>query len=370
MKMVIAAGGTGGHLFPGIAVAEVMRDIYSDIKITFVGTERGIEQEILQREGLDHQVLRVGRIKGEGLAGKLRTVLTLPRSLWQAKQILDRIMPNIVFGIGGYSSGPMILAAFLLRIPRAILEPNAIPGFTNRMLSHFVTRVFIAFPETASFFGHRKIRLTGTPVRKNLNSQLRRSVDNSLSNSPGNFQRHFHIVVLGGSQGARSLNEAMIKVLPLLERSERPFKVTHQTGTRDYERIKEAYERSLVEHEVQSFIKDMASLYHQADLVVGRSGASTVAELIETQTPCVLVPYPFAADDHQRYNAQSIVNAGGGEMLLRGHLEEKLGERILYLASHEEELKRMRENLSKMRKIPAAQAVARECLELMHVSNS
>lgn len=368
MKMVIAAGGTGGHLFPGIAVAEVMRDM-SDIKITFVGSERGIEQEILRHEGLDHEVLRVGRIKGEGLAGKLKTILTLPRSLWQARQILNRLMPHIVFGIGGYSSGPMILAAFLLRIPRAILEPNAIPGFTNRMLSHFVTRIFIAFPETVSFFGDRKmskVRLTGTPVRKNLKpkSQI------PLENSPSNFQRPFHVVVLGGSQGARSLNEAMIKILPLLQQSGRSFKVTHQTGAKDYERIKEAYARSPIEHEVEPFIKDMASLYHQADLVVSRSGASTIAELIETQTPSVLIPYPFAADDHQRYNAQSIVNAGGGEMLLRGQLEEKLGERILHLASHKEELKKMRENLSKLRKMPAAQAVARECLELMHVSNS
>lgn len=355
MKMLIAAGGTGGHLFPGIAVAETVKHLVPDAEIAFVGSERGLEQEILEREGFSHEALRVGRIKGEGVIQRFKTMISLPKSFLQASEILRRQAPEIVFGIGGYSSGPMILAAFFSKIPRAILEPNAIPGFTNRMLSRFATRIFIAFPETGRFFPRKRTRLTGTPVRESLKAKVLQKTQDEP----------FCLAILGGSQGAHSLNLAVIRLLPQLKQSGRRFHMVHQTGARDFEMVRKAYQESSVSHEVKPFFEDMGSVYRKADLVVSRSGASTVAELMETQMPSILVPYPFAADDHQRFNARSIVRAGGGEMILDDQLEEEFAERILYLESHREELKTMRKNLSHMRKVPAAEAVARECLELI-----
>src|SRR5579885_3074824 len=205
MKLAIAAGGTGGHLFPGIAVAEVFREMNPAGEVLFIGSERGLEKEILEREGWKQTALSVGRIKGEGFVSRLKTMLRLPASLMQARRILSDFDPDIVYGIGGYSSGPVILAACFMGIPRAILEPNAIPGFTNRVLSRFVNRVFIAFPEAERFFVKTKTRRTGTPVRKTL-SAIGEKRAAGVAADPG---KPFTVLVLGGSQGALALNRAM-----------------------------------------------------------------------------------------------------------------------------------------------------------------
>lgn len=357
--MLIAAGGTGGHLFPGIAVAEVFKEANPGGEIVFVGSERGLEKDILEREGLKHRTLQVGRIKGEGLGQKIRTFFELPRSLMQARALLKELRPDVVFGIGGYSSGPVILSAFLRRIPRAILEPNAIPGLTNRILGRFVNRVFVAFPEAASYFPAKKVRLTGTPVRKKLSS----IADRVRVDAP------FTIAVIGGSQGATALNRAVVDLLPALEKSGdksgKSFRLIHQTGENDFEWVRDAYEKSKVPHRVSAFIAEMEDVYAEADLLIGRAGASTVAEVIATRTPAVLVPYPFAADDHQRFNALSLVEAGGAEMVMNRDLGEQLAGRVLHLASAPEEIRMMRENLAKMSKVPAAEVVTRECLAMM-----
>lgn len=357
MKLAIAAGGTGGHLFPGISVAEVLREKDPGGEVFFIGSDRGLDKEILEREGLPHEALPVGRIKGEGIAARMRTLLDLPKAFWGACRLLRQKMPNMVFGIGGYSSGPVILAAFFQGRPRAILEPNAIPGFTNRALARFVDRIFIAFPETGRFFPRKKIRLTGTPVRRGL-TRVGRNRQAALTKTT------FTLLVLGGSQGATSLNRAMARCLPALEASGRSFRIFHQTGTRDLDSVREAYKKTRLTHEVNAFIEDMVSAYTEADLAIARAGASTLAELIETGTPSLLVPYPYAADDHQRMNAIELVEEGGAEMILDKDVEGLLERKILHYEGHREELATMRKNLASLRRVPAAELIAKECLEL------
>ncbi len=358
MKLLIAAGGTGGHIFPGIAVAEALKKREAASEVLFVGSERGLEEEILKKEDLPHVSLRVGRLKGEGFRQRLRTFVRLPGSLLQARSILAQTCPDVVLGIGGYSSGPVILAALLRRIPRAILEPNAIPGFTNRVLGRFVGKICISFAETARFFPKTKTRLTGTPVRRVLTEigEKRRPL-------PGG-DRPFTILLFGGSQGATALNKAMVALLPALENSGKSFRIIHQTGSQDREWVRKAYENSKIPSVVEAFIGDMAAVYREADLVVSRAGASSIAELIETRSASILVPYPYAADDHQRFNAQSLSGIGAAEILLNRDLESKLGARILHYEAKRSELETMREKLATLRKVPAADAVAAECLAM------
>ncbi len=358
MKLAIAAGGTGGHLFPGIAVAEIFREMNPAGQILFIGSDRGLEKEILEREGLRHVALNVGRIKGEGFLGRAKTLFRLPMSLRQARAILEEFGPDAVFGIGGYSSGPVILAACLRRLPRAILEPNAIPGFTNRMLSRLVHRIFIAFPEAERFFVKSKTRRTGTPVRKKLSEIGERRVGENPS-------KPFNILVLGGSQGATAMNRAMTDLLPRIESSGKEFRIVHQTGKTDYEWVREAYAKSKVPYEVMAFIPNMDQVYASADLVISRAGASTVAELVATGSPSILVPYPFAADDHQRFNAKSVADEGGAEVVLNQDLGAKLGERLFFYEANRGELVRMSANLKKIQGVPAAETVTRELFSLM-----
>jgi UDP-N-acetylglucosamine--N-acetylmuramyl-(pentapeptide) pyrophosphoryl-undecaprenol N-acetylglucosamine transferase len=343
-------------LYPGIAVAETLKKEDPSGAVSFVGSGRGIEEEILKMEGFEHQSLSIGRLKGEGWREKIRTLFRIPSAIREAQTILATRMPDVVFGIGGYSSGPVIIAALLKRLPRAILEPNTIPGLTNRILGRFAQKIFISFPETARFFPRKKVRLTGTPVREELTEIGR----NRVPAAPGKL---FTILVLGGSQGATAINQAIVDLLPTFDGEK--VKVIHQTGSKDFTWVKNAYDKSLMPHAVSPFIKDMAAVYREADLVVSRAGASTIAELIETRSPSILVPYPYAADNHQKYNALSIVQAGGAEMVLNERMGEILGNRILYYMENRKYLERMKDGLSNLRKVPAAEAVAKEFLEMV-----
>lgn len=363
MRLLIAAGGTGGHLFPGISVARALKEINPGGEVLFVGSERGLEKEILEREGFRQEALRVGRLKGEGWIGKLKTLMSLPGSLCQARGILKEFAPDVVFGIGGYSSGPMILAARWLGIPRAILEPNAIPGFTNRLLWRFSDLVFVAFEKAKAFFPEKKVRLTGTPVRSEL-TEIGRESPPLKKGGSGDFT----ILVLGGSQGATAINKAMVAALPVLEASSRPFRIIHQTGANDEAWVKEAYAQSKIPHEVSAFVTDMGKVFREADVVVSRAGASTVSELLATRKPSILVPYPFAADDHQRFNAEDVAKTGGAEVIVNSELAEKIAGRLLDLEAHPETIEAMKKNLAQAQRVPATEAVLKEILKL-HVSH-
>ncbi|HEX5037224.1 MAG TPA: undecaprenyldiphospho-muramoylpentapeptide beta-N-acetylglucosaminyltransferase [bacterium] len=365
MRLLIAAGGTGGHLFPGISVARAFKEANPGGDVLFVGSERGLEREILEREGFRQVALNVGRLKGEGWTQRLKTLLSLPGALLQARSILKGFRPDLVFGIGGYSSGPMILAARSRGIPRAVLEPNAIPGYTNRKLAKSVDRIFIAFPKAKEFFPESKVRLTGTPVRAELTEIGRAEIPPGPPSSKGG---EFTVLVLGGSQGATAINKAMTAALPKLEASGKALKIIHQTGTKDEAWVKEAYAKSKIPHEVSAFIADMARVYREADLAVSRAGASTCSEILATRTPSILVPYPFAADDHQRFNAASLAESGGAEVIANDELAAKAADRILHYESNRAELADMKRKIGEAQKTPATEAVLRELLKL-NVSN-
>ncbi|MBI3541268.1 MAG: undecaprenyldiphospho-muramoylpentapeptide beta-N-acetylglucosaminyltransferase [Deltaproteobacteria bacterium] len=357
MKLIIAAGGTGGHLFPGIAIAKALKKRSAEHQVSFIGLDRELEKDILKREGFSHQALEIGRIKGEGLKQRFTTFMSLPKAYRQAAALLEEHQPDVVLGIGGYSSGPVILAAMMKRIPRAILEPNAIPGFTNRMLGPFSNRIFVSFPEASRFFSKKKVKWTGTPVRHEL-TQVGINRITALN------QRSFTILVLGGSQGATAINKAVVALLPAIKESGHMIRFIHQTGERDYEWVRSAYRTSGIAHEVTAFLRDMPVVYKQADLTITRAGASTIAELIETKTPAILVPYPFAADDHQKANAMSLVRTGAAEMILNNELEKNLAERIFYYEGNRDALEKMTQSLKQLGKNPASEAIVEECLKL------
>jgi UDP-N-acetylglucosamine--N-acetylmuramyl-(pentapeptide) pyrophosphoryl-undecaprenol N-acetylglucosamine transferase len=303
MKLVIAGGGTGGHLFPGVAIAEELRARDPGAEITFVGTARGIEARVLPELGWPLELIQVSGLKTVGIAGAIRGLFKLPRAWWQARRLLKRLRPDAVIGVGGYASGPLVLAAKLRGIPTAICEQNSIPGLTNKILGRLVRRVFLSFERSKSFFNPKKILMSGNPVRRELVAKLTapgaRATDDRI-----------HILVSGGSLGAVAVNELAATALIALAKDHR-IAITHQTGEKDLEVTRARYREAGIAAECHAFIKDMAATYLAADLVIGRAGATTVAELAIAGKPAVFIPYPFAADNHQELNAQEMADQGG-----------------------------------------------------------
>ena len=316
MKVVIAAGGTGGHLYPGIAVArEVLAEPGNEV--LFVGTEQGIEARVLPKESLPVQFITVGKLKGMGIGSRVRTVLTLPRSLLQSAGLLRRERPDAVVGVGGYASGPVALAAWLLRIPLVIVEPNSYAGLANRVLGRFAKQVFVCFPgrDLQGFFPAKKKVLTGPLVRKGITGGDRSTAFAEFGLEPARFT----VFVMGGSGGAHAINMAMKVAAPELAQVA-GLQVLHQTGEKDVEEVRTGYRSAGVKAAVLPYIHDMPGAYAAADLVVCRSGATTVAELAVCGKRAVLVPYPFAADNHQEHNARSLAERGGGEVIVQKDL--------------------------------------------------
>jgi len=316
MKIVIAAGGTGGHLYPGIAIArEVLAEEGNEV--LFVGTEQGIEARVLPKESLPVQFITVGRLKGMSTRSIVKTIVTMPRSLSRSVGLLRRERPDAVVGVGGYASGPVALAAWLLRVPLVIVEPNSYAGLANRVLGRFANTVFVCFPgrDLQGFFSAKKKVLTGPLVRKGITGGDRSRALAAF----GLESAWFTVFVMGGSGGAHAINMAMkeaaqeLKGVPGLQ-------VLHQTGEKDVEDVKDGYQRAGVKAAVLPYIHDMAGAYAAADLVVSRAGATTVAELAVCGKRAVLIPYPFAADNHQEHNARSLAERGGGEVIVQKDL--------------------------------------------------
>jgi len=316
MKVIIAAGGTGGHLYPGIAIArEALAGAGNEV--LFVGTEQGIEARVLPKESLPVRFITVGRLKGMGLGSIIRTLFTLPRSLAQSVSLLRHERPHAVVGVGGYASGPVALAAWLLRIPLMIVEPNSYAGLANRVLGRFANRIFVCFPgrDLQGFFSAKKKVLTGPLVRKGITGGDRGRALAAFGLETGRFT----VFVMGGSGGAHAINRAMKEAAPELKNIA-GLQVLHQTGEKDVEDVKEGYRQAGVKAAVLPYIHDMAGAYAAADLVVSRSGATTVAELAVCGKRAVLIPYPFAADNHQEHNARSLAELGNGEVLVQKDL--------------------------------------------------
>jgi UDP-N-acetylglucosamine--N-acetylmuramyl-(pentapeptide) pyrophosphoryl-undecaprenol N-acetylglucosamine transferase len=321
VRLLIAGGGTGGHLFPGLAVAEALLARVAPAEVRFVGTRRGIEARAVPRAGLPIDFIEVGTLKGQGVAGLARTLVGLPWALLQAMRIVRRFGPDLVLGVGGYASGPVVAAAALLGRRTAIMEQNAVPGLTNRWLGRLVDRVFTSFePDPARTpFPRGKVVRTGNPIRRAF-----RSAPSRLASEDGRL----HLLVFGGSAGARRINEAMAAALPALGRFRGRLAIVHQTGEPAREGVEAGYRAAgwdAASADVRAFIDDMAGQYAWADLVVCRAGASTAAELTAVGRPAILVPYPFAADDHQEANALALVEAGAA---VRVRDAELTGERL------------------------------------------
>lgn len=311
MRLLIAGGGTGGHLFPGVALAEELRARDPQATIKFVGTRRGIEARVLPDLGWDLAFIEVSGLKTVGTLGAVKGFFRLPRALWQARRIVKQFAPDAVIGVGGYASGPVVLAAKLRGIPTAICEQNSIPGFTNKLLGRFVRRIFLSFDESRRFFKPSKIEMSGNPVRRELVQKL-------LAASPS-APGPVHVLVVGGSQGAVAVNSLAAQALAALAK-DLPLAIVHQTGEKDLEPTRARYREAGVAADCRAFIKDMAAAYQQADLIIGRAGATTVAELAIAGKPAIFIPYPFAADNHQELNAREMADRGAALMFRQAEL--------------------------------------------------
>jgi UDP-N-acetylglucosamine--N-acetylmuramyl-(pentapeptide) pyrophosphoryl-undecaprenol N-acetylglucosamine transferase len=352
LKVILAGGGTGGHLFPGVAVAQEFQRRDPMTSVLFVGTPQGIEARALSPLGYRLELLAVRGLKGRGARGVLDALYGVPASLWQSLKILREFRPDIVIGLGGYASGPMLLAAALRRIPRVIMEQNLRPGFTNKRLARFVDCVFTSYAESERFFPRARVLETGNPVRWQKLPAAR----------PGD---KFTLLVFGGSAGARRINFAVIDALKLVGDLAANLKIIHQTGGADHAEIARAYESLGFEAEVVPFIDKMDEAYARADLIVCRAGATTVAELTAFGKAAILVPYPYAIYDHQRGNAEALVARGAAEMILDQELAgEKLAGRLRFYIAAPERVASIADAARKMGRPRAAAAITEECYAL------
>jgi UDP-N-acetylglucosamine--N-acetylmuramyl-(pentapeptide) pyrophosphoryl-undecaprenol N-acetylglucosamine transferase len=350
MRLLIAGGGTGGHLFPGVAIVEELRARDPSAEVLFVGTARGIEAEVVPRLGYPLRLIDASGLKTVGRLGALRGLIRVPRALWQSRRILREFRPDAVIGVGGYASGPVVLAAWLRRIPTAILEQNSIPGLANKLLGRLVPRVFLAFDETRRFFKEEQIRLSGNPIRRAIRAGLQ-----SAARAPDPEHDRFRVLCFGGSLGARAVNQIVVEAMKQL--GDR-VALVHQTGKDDAGPIAAAYRDAGLTVDVRAFIEDMAAEYGRADLVIARAGATTIAELTTVGRPAILIPYPFAADNHQERNAQALADAGAALVFRQSELDGvKLAAAVKDLADDPGRLERMQSAMKSLGRPEAAETI-------------
>ena len=369
MRVLIAGGGTGGHLFPGIAVAEELRSRLG-AEVSFVGSSYGIESRAVPRAGFQVDLLPVRGLLGEGATGLLRAMWRLPVSVVTAWRILARRKPELVVGVGGYASFPAVLAAPARRVPVVLLEQNAMPGVTTRLLARFARRVCVSMPQARAALAGARVVVTGNPIRGYRAADARTDPGAQLggasvepaagSAARGADGRGFRLLVFGGSAGAHRLN---LIVPEAARRVGRKLAIVHQTGAADRSAVENAYRAAGLDAEVHDFIHDMPREYARADLVVCRAGATTLAELTALGLPAILVPYPFAAGDHQRWNAAALVAVGAAWMVLDRELDpEKLGGLIRRAIDDPPALAAMRAQARALGRPDAAARVVAECL--------
>jgi UDP-N-acetylglucosamine--N-acetylmuramyl-(pentapeptide) pyrophosphoryl-undecaprenol N-acetylglucosamine transferase len=337
-------------LFPGVAIAEEIRAREPAAEILFVGTARGIEARVCPQLGWPLELIDISGLKTVGAAGAIKGALRIPRAILQSRRILRRFRPDAVIGVGGYASGPVVLAARLQRVPTGILEQNSIPGLTNKLLGKITRAVFLAFDETRRFFRAKKILMTGTPIRAQLKARLV-SATASTNAVP-------HVFCFGGSLGAKAVNALMVEAADDLHQRGVKLTITHQTGKEDREPILARYRAAGVDADVRDFIDDMAAEYARADLVVSRAGAATVAELAAIGRPAILIPYPTAADNHQEINARALSDAGAAVVIRQRDLTgAKLANEIATLVEDGARLERMRSAMRSLGRPDAAGAI-------------
>ena len=360
MTIVIAAGGTGGHLYPAIAVAREFLQSDPSTRILFVGTTRGIERKVLTHEGFSLQYINANPFMGKRPIEMMKALATLPMSVWQSLRILKSQGADLVFGVGGYTSPAMLMAAFIRRIPGVILEPNAYPGMANKVVAPLVQRIFLAFESTMQFFDRQKTRVVGTPVRQAFLDAVKPDAGR------GETGTKRHLLIFGGSQGAKAINSAMIEALPLLATLKQDLVITHQTGEADHARVVAAYEEAGVSAQVVPFLYDMPAVLRTADLVVSRAGAMTIAELTACGKPAILIPLPTAIYNHQLRNAEVMARAGAAVLLPQGELSGAgLARSVTDIMRDPQRLQAMSRHSWTMRRSDAAEAIVRECYDVI-----
>jgi len=370
LRIAVAGGGTGGHLFPGIAIAQEFMTRNLQNEIIFVSTGNPLEQRILSKMNFVLERITVEGIKGRGLWNQFKAICKLPRGIFDAFRILGRFKPHLIVGLGSYSAGPVVLAARLLGIKVVLHEQNLLPGITNRLLTRFADMIFVSFEDSKSRFAFRsksrfassRIQFTGNPVRKDIlgNSGPQRTED-----SAGSGQKPFTVLIIGGSQGAHRINVTVTEALNHLNPKDDLYFI-HQTGTADENMVKDAYTRYGVPSMVQPFFDNMAELYQKADLMICRAGATTVAEIAALGKASIFIPFPYAADDHQTLNAESLSKSEAAEMILEKELNaEVLVEKIEHYARNPEALKDMAQNARAFGNPKAAADIVDCCYRLL-----
>ncbi|HEX9079078.1 MAG TPA: undecaprenyldiphospho-muramoylpentapeptide beta-N-acetylglucosaminyltransferase [Desulfuromonadaceae bacterium] len=361
MKLIIAGGGTGGHLFPGIAVAEEFLSRDPDNQVLFVGTERGIEARAVPAAGYRLELISAAGIRGKGGLSQIKGALMMLYGYAQSRTILKEFRPDLVLGVGGYASLPMVLAARGMQVPRFIHEQNAIPGQTNRLLARVADRAFITLEESAKFFPEEKTLLTGNPLRRQI---LAQAAATAAEEPRTGGQGRFRLLVFGGSQGAHAINMAMLGALPFLEQVADRLEICHQTGAKDSDEVAEAYRRHGFAGSATPFIDDMASAYRKADLVICRAGATTIAEVTACAKACIFIPFPHAVDDHQRRNAEALLKKQAGFMLLERELSgERLAGMIRELMDDPDTVRRTGRLAFSLARLDAARIIVDEMMK-------
>jgi UDP-N-acetylglucosamine--N-acetylmuramyl-(pentapeptide) pyrophosphoryl-undecaprenol N-acetylglucosamine transferase len=329
MRAILAGGGTGGHVIPALAIAHALKDGYR-AELLFIGTARGIENRLVPAAGYPLKLVKVGALKNVSLATRLKTSFDLPRAIRDSHHMISEFRPDVMIGVGGYASGPAMFAGALSGVPTLAFEPNFVPGFANRLVAPMVSAAAVHFPETGRYF--RRFAVTGVPVRKAFFESANRARDTHRPT----------LLVFGGSQGAHSINHVVIQSLSGLRTQVAGLHIIHQTGERDYNEAQAAYLAAGGSAEVYPFIDDMPGVFSRSDVLLCRSGASTVAEITAAGKPAIFVPFPRAADDHQKRNAEALQRAGAALMIEESSLDPtRLVETVAGLFADSSRVERM-----------------------------
>ena len=361
-RVVIAGGGTGGHLYPGIALASALIRNDMDIEISFVGTQKGLEAKVLPQEGFDLKTILSAGLFGKKKIARWVSWCKLPISTAQSMSFLIRKRPGLVVGVGGYASGPLVLSAWILRIPILIHEQNSIPGMTNKWLGKIADKIAVSFKDSTAMFPKEKVEVTGNMIRDEFSKPKE---DFPKIDGP------FRVLVLGGSQGAHSINMAMIEALQLLSQQKQILYITHQTGEADFEMVNMRYKENEFPSDVHPFIDDIEDQYRKASLVICRAGATTLAEVTACGKMSVLVPFPHATHNHQVKNARILEAANAGEIVLDEELSgPRIANSIIQAIGEPQRLKIMEENSYKLGNRDATEKVRLLCMELLEETYS
>lgn len=351
--IVIAGGGTGGHIYPGIAIARAIQKMDPEIEVHFVGTSAGLESKIVPREGFSLHLIESGKLNVKSPLQKIKTLLKIPKGFWQSIRLLGQLKPLYVIGVGGYASGPFVLAASLIGFNTAIWEPNAMPGMANRLLARFVDKCFVVFNEAKKHLKNDEVIQTGMPVRE--------EIENAVHES--RKDEKFHLLAFGGSQGARAINNCLSDAILAGGSWVQDLSVVHQLGSLDFAAVSMKYEKAPCEVQSKEFIFDMPKYYQWADIIVSRGGASSIAEAAAFGIIPIIIPLP-AADNHQQKNAESLVQKNAGRMILQKDLTpERLISEVQFLRSDKALREEMVRNIKDFYIPQAAMMIAKEILQ-------